>query len=105
MPSPRSGRSSGWPPPGTTRASATRKSSIAKYFAGEVANRAAQATAEMLGGDAFTDELPIRMYLNYAKLWQTGEGSANIQGAHRRRRAGLEADGSARSDGGAGGVG
>lgn len=58
---------------------ATRESSIAKYFAGEVCNRAAQATAEIFGGFAFSDELPISTYLNYAKLWQTGEGSANIQ--------------------------
>jgi alkylation response protein AidB-like acyl-CoA dehydrogenase len=58
---------------------ATRESSIAKYFAGEVANRAAQAAAEIFGGAAFSDELPISLYLNYAKLWQTGEGSANIQ--------------------------
>ena len=28
---------------------------------------------------AFSDEFPISIYLNYAKLWQTGEGSANIQ--------------------------
>jgi alkylation response protein AidB-like acyl-CoA dehydrogenase len=58
---------------------ATRESSIAKYYAGEVGNRAAQATAEIFGGAAFSDELPISIYLNYAKLWQTGEGSANIQ--------------------------
>jgi glutaryl-CoA dehydrogenase (non-decarboxylating) len=58
---------------------AARESSIAKYFAGEVGNRAAQATAEIFGGFAFSDELPISIYLNYAKLWQTGEGSANIQ--------------------------
>jgi glutaryl-CoA dehydrogenase (non-decarboxylating) len=58
---------------------ATRESSIAKYFAGEVCNRAAQATADSFGGAAFSDDLPIGLYLNYAKLWQTGEGSANIQ--------------------------
>jgi alkylation response protein AidB-like acyl-CoA dehydrogenase len=58
---------------------ATRQSSIAKYYAGEVCNRAAQATAEIFGGAAFSDDLPIGLYLNYAKLWQTGEGSANIQ--------------------------
>lgn len=58
---------------------ATRDSSIAKYFAGEVCNRAAQATTEIFGGYAFSDELPISIYLNYAKLWQTGEGSANLQ--------------------------
>jgi Acyl-CoA dehydrogenases len=58
---------------------ATRESSRAKYYAGEVCNRAAQATAEIFGGAAFSDEYPISIYLNYAKLWQTGEGSANIQ--------------------------
>lgn len=58
---------------------ATRESSIAKYYVGEVCNRAAQATVEIFGGYAFSDELPISIYLNYAKLWQTGEGSANLQ--------------------------
>jgi glutaryl-CoA dehydrogenase (non-decarboxylating) len=57
----------------------TRESSIAKYYAGEVCNRAAQAASEIFGGYAFSDELPISIFLNYAKLWQTGEGSANIQ--------------------------
>ncbi len=57
----------------------TRESSIAKYYVGEVCNRAAQATAEIFGGYAFSDELPISIYLNFAKLWQTGEGSANLQ--------------------------
>ncbi|GAA2411214.1 acyl-CoA dehydrogenase family protein [Actinomadura vinacea] len=57
----------------------TRESSIAKYYAAEICNRAAQACAEIHGGYAFSDELPISVYLNYAKLWQTGEGSANIQ--------------------------
>jgi alkylation response protein AidB-like acyl-CoA dehydrogenase len=58
---------------------ATRESSVAKYFAGEACNRAAQATAEIFGGMAFADVVPISLYLNFAKLWQTGEGSANIQ--------------------------
>jgi glutaryl-CoA dehydrogenase (non-decarboxylating) len=58
---------------------ATRESTYAKFYAGEVCNRAAQATAEIFGGYAFSDELPISIYLNYAKLWQTGEGSANLQ--------------------------
>jgi alkylation response protein AidB-like acyl-CoA dehydrogenase len=58
---------------------ATRESAIAKYFAGEVCNRAAQACAEIFGGYAFSDDLPVSIYLNYAKLWLTGEGSANLQ--------------------------
>jgi alkylation response protein AidB-like acyl-CoA dehydrogenase len=58
---------------------ASRESSVAKYFVGEVCNRAAQAATEIFGGAAFSDDLPISIYLNYAKLWQTGEGSANLQ--------------------------
>jgi glutaryl-CoA dehydrogenase (non-decarboxylating) len=57
----------------------TRESSIAKYFGAEVCNRAAQDCAEIFGGYAFSDDAPISIYLNYGKLWQTGEGSANIQ--------------------------
>jgi alkylation response protein AidB-like acyl-CoA dehydrogenase len=64
---------------------ATRDSSIAKYYGGEVCNRAAQATTDIFGGAAFSDELPISIYLNFAKLYQNGEGSVNIQ-------AGLIAD-------------
>ena len=62
-----------------TGQSATREASIAKYYAGEACQRAAQSTSEIFGGYAFTDEYPIATYVNYAKLWQTGEGSANIQ--------------------------
>jgi glutaryl-CoA dehydrogenase (non-decarboxylating) len=60
-------------------ATATRESSIAKYFVGEVCSRAAQSATEIFGGYAFSDELPISIYANYARLWQTGEGSANLQ--------------------------
>lgn len=58
---------------------ATREATYAKYYAAEVCNRAAQAATEIFGGYAFSDELPISIYLNFAKLWQTGEGSANLQ--------------------------
>ena len=58
---------------------ATREATYAKYYAAEVCNRAAQAASEIFGGYAFSDELPLSIYLNYAKLWQTGEGSAHLQ--------------------------
>ena len=81
--SPRSPPHARWstrPPSASTRACpATREASIAKYYAGEACQRAAQSTAEIFGGYAFTDEYPIATYVAYAKLWQTGEGSANIQ--------------------------
>jgi len=60
-------------------AQATREATYAKYYAAEVCSRAAQAATEIFGGYAFSDELPISIYLNFAKLWQTGEGSANLQ--------------------------
>jgi glutaryl-CoA dehydrogenase (non-decarboxylating) len=58
---------------------ATRESSIAKYYAAEVCVRAANAASEIFGGYSFSDELPISIYVSYARLWHTGEGSANLQ--------------------------
>jgi glutaryl-CoA dehydrogenase (non-decarboxylating) len=57
---------------------ATKLSAQAKYFAGEVALRAADATMEIYGGIALSDELPLIHYLNLAHLARTGEGAANI---------------------------
>lgn len=59
--------------------SATRESSHSKYFASEIATKAAQSAFEIFGGYAVTDEYPILKYLNYANMLHTGEGSANVQ--------------------------
>jgi len=56
-----------------------RETYIAKYFAGEAAWRASQALAEIYGGYAFADELPIARMVMAAQLFRTGEGSANLQ--------------------------
>ena len=79
-------------PPATTAATvATRESSIAKYFAGEVCNRAAQATAEIFGGAAFSDELPISALPELREALADRRGLGQHPGAaHRRRRARLE---------------
>jgi glutaryl-CoA dehydrogenase (non-decarboxylating) len=57
---------------------ATKLSAQAKYFLGEVALRAADATMEIFGGYALSDEYPLTHYLNLAHLARTGEGAANI---------------------------
>jgi alkylation response protein AidB-like acyl-CoA dehydrogenase len=56
-----------------------RLSSQAKYYAAEVAYRAAERAFEIFGGYAVTDDYPIARHLNTAALLRTGEGSANLQ--------------------------
>lgn len=56
-----------------------RLSSQAKYYAAEVAYRAAERAFEVFGGYAVTDDYPIARHLNTAALLRTGEGSANLQ--------------------------
>lgn len=58
---------------------ATRESSYSKYFASEVAVKAARYALEIFGGNGITDEYPIMKYVNYANMLHFGEGSANIQ--------------------------
>jgi alkylation response protein AidB-like acyl-CoA dehydrogenase len=57
---------------------ATKQGALAKFFLGEVALHAANATMEIFGGYALADEYPITHYLNLAHLGRTGEGAANI---------------------------
>ena len=85
-------------PPCTTTAR-DRESSIAKYFAGEVCDRRCPGDDRDLRRLRVLLKPADLIYLNYAKLWQTGEGSANIQAIliaddalgwkpmHRHRRA------------------
>jgi isovaleryl-CoA dehydrogenase len=58
---------------------ATRESAYAKYFASEVAVKAARAALEILGANGIADAYPIMQYVNYANMLHFGEGSANIQ--------------------------
>lgn len=58
---------------------ATRQSAYAKYFASEVATKAARSALEIFGGNGIADEYPIMKYVNYANMLHFGEGSANIQ--------------------------
>lgn len=58
---------------------ATRESAYSKYFASEIAVKAARSALEIFGGNGITDEYPIMKYVNYANMLHFGEGSANIQ--------------------------
>lgn len=56
----------------------TREIAIAKYFAGEAAVKAAGMAMEVHGGMGYSLELPVEKYYRDSKLYQVGEGTANI---------------------------
>jgi len=56
----------------------TREIAIAKYFAGEVVVKVAGMAMEIHGGMGYSLELPVEKYYRDAKLYQVGEGTANI---------------------------
>ncbi|OGP60490.1 MAG: hypothetical protein A2V65_02670 [Deltaproteobacteria bacterium RBG_13_49_15] len=56
----------------------TREIAIAKYFAGEVAAKVSGLAMEIHGGMGYSLELPVQRYYRDAKLYQIGEGTANI---------------------------
>lgn len=56
----------------------TREAAIGKYFAGETVVRAAGMAMEIHGGMGYSLELPVEKYYRDSKLYQVGEGTANI---------------------------
>lgn len=56
----------------------TREIAIAKYFAGETVVRAAGMAMEIHGGMGYSLEMPVERYYRDSKLYQIGEGTANI---------------------------
>lgn len=56
----------------------TREIAIAKYFSGETATRVAGMAMEVHGGMGYSLELPVEKYYRDSKLYQVGEGTANI---------------------------
>lgn len=56
----------------------TREIAIAKYFAGETVVRAAGMAMEIHGGMGYSLEMPVEKYYRDSKLYQVGEGTANI---------------------------
>jgi len=56
----------------------TKEIAMAKYFAGEVAVKAAGMAMEIHGGMGYSLDLPVERYFRDSKLYQIGEGTANI---------------------------
>ena len=56
----------------------TREIAMAKYFAGEAVVKAAGLAMEIHGGMGYSLELPVEKYYRDSKLYQIGEGTANI---------------------------
>ena len=56
----------------------TREIAIGKYFAGEAVVKAAGMAMEVHGGMGYSLEMPVEKYYRDAKLYQVGEGTANI---------------------------
>jgi alkylation response protein AidB-like acyl-CoA dehydrogenase len=57
----------------------TIESSVAKYFASEVAVRAANAAVQVHGGYGYVDEYPVGKYLRDARVTTLYEGTSQIQ--------------------------
>ena len=57
----------------------TLESSVAKYYASEVAVRAANAAVQIHGGYGYVDEYPVGKYLRDARVTTLYEGTSQIQ--------------------------
>lgn len=55
-----------------------RLSAMAKYFASQVAERAASRAVEVLGGNGFTRDYPVERFYRDAKAGSIYEGTSNI---------------------------
>ena len=57
----------------------TREASMAKVFASEMANRAADKAVQLHGGYGYIDEFPVERYLRDARVQTIYEGTSEIQ--------------------------
>ena len=57
----------------------TLAASQAKYYASEVAVRAANAAVQVHGGYGYVDEFPVQKYLRDARVSTLYEGTSQIQ--------------------------
>lgn len=57
----------------------TREASMAKLFASEVSNRAADRAVQIHGGYGYVDEFPVERYLRDARVQTIYEGTSEIQ--------------------------
>ncbi len=57
----------------------TRESAMAKYYASEVAVRAATEAVQIFGGYGYTKDFPVEKFYRDSKLCTIGEGTSEIQ--------------------------
>lgn len=57
----------------------TKESAMAKYFASEVAVRAATEAVQIFGGYGYTKDFPVEKFYRDSKLCTIGEGTSEIQ--------------------------
>lgn len=57
----------------------TKQSAMAKYYASEVAVRAATEAVQIFGGYGYTKDFPVEKFYRDAKLCTIGEGTSEIQ--------------------------
>lgn len=63
---------------GTDAVGRSRAAAMAKYFAAQVAEKAASVAVETLGGNGFTDAYPAERFYRDAKAGKLYEGTSNI---------------------------
>ena len=56
----------------------TLETTMAKYYACDVASRVADGALRILGANGYSDEYPVERLMRDAKLYQILEGSANV---------------------------
>jgi len=57
----------------------TKQSAMAKYYASEIAVKAANEAVQIFGGYGYTKDFPVEKYYRDAKLCTIGEGTSEIQ--------------------------
>jgi acyl-CoA dehydrogenase len=53
--------------------------SIAKAYAGDIANQVASDAVQVFGGNGFNSDYPVEKLMRDAKIYQIYEGTAQIQ--------------------------
>lgn len=52
--------------------------SIAKAFAGDIANQVASDAVQVFGGNGFNSEYPVEKLMRDAKIYQVGDNDVNL---------------------------
>lgn len=62
----------------------TYYASIAKAFAGDIANQVASDAVQVFGGNGFNSEYPVEKLMRDAKIYQVGDDYVHLIAASRR---------------------